>query len=106
MAKNMQSPGTCLCLHQYTDLGISKRPLTIAALKTILRPWNKSMKIVLKGLTAFFDPMSERLWRGIWIAGIFSTVLPGSSAETVAMNTYWPFPVNAVTFARLVTKRG
>jgi alkylation response protein AidB-like acyl-CoA dehydrogenase len=33
-----QTPGTCLCLHPYTDPGIPNRSLTIAALKTTWRP--------------------------------------------------------------------
>ena len=90
MAKNMQSPGSCLGLLPYTDPEILNRPLTIAALKTTLKPWNKSMKIDLKGYTVSFAPMSERLWSGIWIAAISSTALPGSNAKTATMNTYWP----------------
>ena len=90
MAKNMQSSGICLYLHPYIVLEIPNKPLTITALKTTLKPWNKSMKIDLKGYTASFAPMSERLWSGIWIAAIFSTALPESSAKTATMNTYWP----------------
>ena len=37
----------------YIALEIPNRLLTIAALKTTLKPWSKSMKIVFKGLTAF-----------------------------------------------------
>jgi hypothetical protein len=35
------------------------REFTIAALKTTLKPWNKSMKIVLEECTAFFAAISE-----------------------------------------------
>ena len=64
------------------------------------------LKIDLKGYTASFAPMSERLWSGIWIVATSSTALPGSSAKTAVMNTYWPFLVNAATFAHPVIKRG
>ena len=102
----MQLQGTCLYRRPYTGPVIPHRPLIIAALKTTLKHWNKFMRIVLKGCTGSFAPMSNRLWSGIWIAAISSMVLPGSSAKTVAMNTYWPFPVNADIFAHPVIKRG
>jgi hypothetical protein len=43
---------------------------------------------------------------GFWIVAIFSTALPRSKEKALIMNIYWPFFVNAVTFARFVTKRG
>jgi hypothetical protein len=70
MAKNMQTPGACLCLHPFIDLEIPTKPLIIAASKTTLKPWNKFMKIVTKGFTASFVPMSNRLWTSFWIAEI------------------------------------
>lgn len=102
----MQSADTCLCLRPYTPLEILNRPLTTDALKTIWKHWSKSMKIVTKGLTAFFAPMLNWSWSGFWIAAYSSTALPESNARTAAMNTYWPFPVNDGIFAPPVIKRG
>jgi hypothetical protein len=64
------------------------------------------MWIVLKGCTGSFAHMSNRLWNGIWIMAIFSTALPGSSADTAVMNTCWSFPVNADIFVPPALKRG
>ena len=85
MAPLVQSPGTCPCLPPYIGLEIPNGPPTIAALKITWKPLCKFTKIVLKRNTVTFAPMSKKLWSAIWIAAIYSMVLPGSSVQTAAI---------------------